>query len=203
LKDAPSVSDCPSMSATSMASAKSSNSPAHSRSCRFTSGLSAVVTSRRHRWAFARKSSASMAEPPITSPPLWICNGHKCELVHFPPYGHRPYACSGLKAAAAAGPRRTRRGSGSAPAAHSWCAQIIDLEAQRAERRARETAKGQVDDIRPDTAVSRCPARHRARQNTRKGHRGAGSSGGSAPEPTNTRATEPEREPAPARDARL
>ena len=118
--------------------------------------------------------------------------------------GRRPHACSGLKAAAAARPRRTRRGSGSAPAAHSWCAQIINLKARRAERQARETAKGQVDDIRPDTAFSGFFPRGIGRDRTRaKGHRGAGSSGGiiTAPEPTNTRATEPEREPAPARDA--
>jgi hypothetical protein len=127
-------------------------------------------------------------------------------IVHFPPYGHRPYACSRLKAAAAAGPRRTRRGSGSAPAAHSWCAQIINLEARRAERQARETAKGQVDDIRPDTAFSRFFPRGIGRDRTRaKGHGGAGSSGGiiTAPEPMNTRATEPEREPAPAPPPRV
>ena len=67
----------------SIALAKFSNSLDHRRSCCFTSGLSAVVSSRRHRWAFSRKSSAVMAEPHhlFSAPPLWICNGRKCEFV--------------------------------------------------------------------------------------------------------------------------
>jgi hypothetical protein len=82
-------------------------------------------------------------------------------------------------------------------------AQIIDLEARRAERQARETAKGQVDDIRPDTASrdfsgAASSAAEPAQKATEAREAPAAAS---IPEPANTRTTEPEREPAPARDA--
>jgi MobA/MobL family len=128
-------------------------------------------------------------------------------------------------------------------------AQIIDLEARRAERQAREAAKGLVDEVRPET-VAREFSAHAGRTTepgawdrdaadrawmkavedaaiqpdyaAAKGRRddiwqGTGTAARetateaaqaqehgrapSAPEQTNTRATEPEREPAPARDA--
>jgi MobA/MobL family len=82
-------------------------------------------------------------------------------------------------------------------------AEIIDLEARRAERQAREAAKGQVDDIRPDTASrdfsgAASSAAEPAQKATEAREAPAAPS---APERENTRATEPEREPAPARDA--
>jgi MobA/VirD2-like, nuclease domain len=70
-------------------------------------------------------------------------------------------------------------------------------------REAHEAAKGRVDDIRPETAsrdfsgaASTITEPAREATQTQK-HGGAAD----APEPANTRTTEPEREPAPARDA--
>jgi hypothetical protein len=77
-------------------------------------------------------------------------------------------------------------------------AEIIDLEARRAERQAREAAKGQVEDIRPITASRDFSAAGAAREAVQAHEAPAASS---APERENTRTTEPEREPAPARDA--
>ena len=84
---------------------------------------------------------------------------------------------------------------------------VIDLAAERAMREARAAARGQVDDIRPDTA-----SRDFSREAEREAERAAepaqkateareASAAPSAPERENTRTTEPEREPAPARDA--
>ena len=86
-------------------------------------------------------------------------------------------------------------------------AQIIDLEARRAERQAREAAKGQVDEIRPDRSRDAAyrqhipgydPPQQTAAEAAQAREAPAAAS---APEQENTRATEPEREPAPAREA--
>jgi hypothetical protein len=86
-------------------------------------------------------------------------------------------------------------------------AQIIDLEARRAERQARETAKGQVDHIRPDQSRDAAYRQHipgydQPQQTaTEAAQAREAPAASSAPERENTRTTEPEREPAPARDA--
>jgi MobA/MobL family len=86
-------------------------------------------------------------------------------------------------------------------------AEIIDLEARRAERQAREAAKGQVDEISPDHSRDAAyrqhipgydPPQQTAAEAAQAREAPAAAS---APERENTRATEPEREPAPARDA--
>jgi MobA/MobL family len=75
---------------------------------------------------------------------------------------------------------------------------VIDLAAERVMREARAAAMGQVEDIRPATASRDFSASQTAPEaaQTREAPAAA-----SAPERENTRATEPEREPAPARDA--
>jgi hypothetical protein len=86
-------------------------------------------------------------------------------------------------------------------------AQIIDLQAARAERQAREAARGQVDDIRPETAsrdFSRAAETAPEAQEREKHGRAA-----DAPDQTTTRSTEPQRaaeeifsrEARPAREA--
>jgi MobA/MobL family len=74
----------------------------------------------------------------------------------------------------------------------------IDHQAEQAMRDAHSAAKGRVDDIRPETAARDFSASGSA-QEAVQAHEA--SAAASAPEPANTRATEPEREPAPARDA--
>ena len=75
-------------------------------------------------------------------------------------------------------------------------AEIIDLQAARAERQAREAARGRADDIRPETAREAVETPEPP-------------TASSAPEPANTRSTEPQRtaeepswrEARPAREA--
>jgi MobA/MobL family len=70
-------------------------------------------------------------------------------------------------------------------------AQIIDLQAARAERQARDAARGQVDDIRPKTAsrdFSRAPETAAEAVQTREAPAAS-----SAPEQTNARSTEAQR----------
>jgi len=81
-------------------------------------------------------------------------------------------------------------------------AEIIDLEARRAERQAREAARGQLEDIRAPE-----PGAHRARDYAalKTAHEAVqtpeASAAPSAPGQSTTRATEPERELPPAREA--
>jgi hypothetical protein len=74
----------------------------------------------------------------------------------------------------------------------------IDHQAEQAMRDAHSAAKGRVDDIRPETASRDFSASETAQEAVQAHEAPAAAS---APEPANTRTTEPEREPAPARDA--